>query len=150
MTDAGVDTAALEAYLSAELGAAVVDTEVLHDGVNISLWLSTADGAAYVLRRPNALRQLPSFNERGMAPFTTEPGSPRRRDLVERYEDRTGIAVEHDRFYLAFAAFTLATVWESLTCHRSGADKEPYVEYMALLADSTVDGEFRLSADRPA
>lgn len=91
-------------------------------------------------------RDLRRINERGLAPFTNEPGSPSRRELVARYEDRTGIAVENERFYLALAAFLLATVWADVHRHQieAGAEstKEPYIEYMALLADGIVSGDF--------
>ena len=63
-TDAGadVDTAELESYLSAELNAEVVGTEVLRDGLNLSVAISTPeDERAYVLRRPNKLRHTEIF-----------------------------------------------------------------------------------------
>jgi aminoglycoside phosphotransferase (APT) family kinase protein len=56
------------------------------------------------------LEQLREDNALGLAPFTAKPGSPTRRGLVDRYEERTGIAFEHDRFYRTQAAFELATV----------------------------------------
>lgn len=97
-------------------------------------------------RHPNAdaIRELEAFNERGMAPFTAKPGSPSRRELVARYENRAGTVFEHDRFYRAFAAFGLAAVWENLHRHRTDPGKEPYVEYMLLLAESVIGGEFPL------
>ncbi|WP_137283289.1 phosphotransferase family protein [Halorussus salinisoli] len=94
------------------------------------------------------IRDLKETNEQGLAPFTNEPGSPSRRELVARYEDETGTSFENERFYRAFSAFMLATVWENLHRHQieAGAksDWEPYVDYMAMLADSIVRGEFQL------
>ena len=63
-TVTSVDTAALESYLSGELDAAVVGTEVLHDGLNLSIAISTAEAdRAYVIRRPNKLRHTGLFNK---------------------------------------------------------------------------------------
>lgn len=57
MTDAGgVDTTDLESYLAGELGETVSGVEVLDDGLNLLLDVSTAGGRTYVLRRPNKLR----------------------------------------------------------------------------------------------
>lgn len=101
-------------------------------------------------RYPNsdALRQLRARNERGLSPFTNRAGSPSRRELVARYEQKTGRSFENDRFYRALAAFMLATVWEDLHRHRREAglssDWEPHVEYVAMLAESIVSGELRL------
>jgi aminoglycoside phosphotransferase (APT) family kinase protein len=96
----------------------------------------------------DALDHLRAVNETGLAPFTSKPGSPTRRELVARYEAETGLAFENERFYLAQAAFLLAMVWEDLHRHRieSGAesDGDPHVEYVAMLAESIVDGEFEL------
>lgn len=92
-----------------------------------------------------ALRDLQRIDDRGLAPFTNEPGSPTRRDLVARHEDLTGVEFDHDRFYRAFGAFVLATVWEDLDRHRieqgGSTEQAPYVEYLALLADGIVNGE---------
>ena len=53
-----LDTAALQSYLSAELDDDVVDIEVLHEALNLSLAVSTAEEErAYVLRRPRNLRE---------------------------------------------------------------------------------------------
>lgn len=93
-----------------------------------------------------AFERLRDANENGLAPFTARAGSPSRQELVVRYEERTGRSFENDRFYRALAAFLLATVWEDLHRHRLAAGAEsqwqPHVEYMALLADGIVDGEF--------
>lgn len=66
MTETGtdIDTTKLESYLSEELDVVVVDTEMVHDGLNLSIAISTEeDGKAYVLRRPNKLRHTESFND---------------------------------------------------------------------------------------
>ncbi|PSP55428.1 phosphotransferase family protein [Halobacteriales archaeon QS_1_67_19] len=106
------------------------------------------DGIEARYATDDAIQTLRDRNERGLAPFTDEPGSPTRRDLVARYEDRTGIEFEHERFYRAFAAFTLAAVWENLHRHRlaAGGDSEwePHIDYMLLVADSIADGNFGL------
>lgn len=94
------------------------------------------------------LQQLRETNENGLAPFTTKPGSPSRRELVARYENETGISFENERFYRAHAAFMLATVWVDLHRHQveAGAksDWEPHIEYMTMIADSIVNGNFDL------
>lgn len=96
----------------------------------------------------DAIQGLREVNETGLSPFTAKPGSPTRRELVARYENRTDITFENERFYRAHAAFILATVWEDL--HRcqieAGAesDWEPHVEYMAEIAESIASGEFEL------
>jgi aminoglycoside phosphotransferase (APT) family kinase protein len=52
-----VDTSALESVLAAELDEAVVDTELLHEALNLSIGVSTAEqDRAYVVRRPHKLR----------------------------------------------------------------------------------------------
>lgn len=63
MTATEYDAAALESYLGAELDAAVVDTEVLHQALNLSIEVTTADGTAYVVRRPDKLRHTDLVND---------------------------------------------------------------------------------------
>ncbi|WP_276257058.1 phosphotransferase family protein [Halomontanus rarus] len=96
----------------------------------------------------DAIRDVRETNERGLAPFTNEPGSPSRRELVARYEDETGLSFENQRFYRALAAFMLATVWEDLHRYQieAGAesDQEPHIDYMSMIARSIVSGEFKL------
>lgn len=95
-----------------------------------------------------AMRGVREMNEKGHSPFTAKPGSPTRRELVDRYEDLTGIAFEHDRFYRAHAAFMLATVWADL--HRnqveagSASGWDPSIDYMGMVAAAIIDGEFPL------
>jgi aminoglycoside phosphotransferase (APT) family kinase protein len=91
------------------------------------------------------LEALREDNERGLAPFTNEPGSPTRRELVARYETRTGFAFDDDRFYRAHAAFMLGTVWEDLHRQRVEAGEpsgyEPHAEYVAELGTLVADGD---------
>ncbi|MCU4974153.1 phosphotransferase family protein [Halobacteria archaeon AArc-m2/3/4] len=106
------------------------------------------DGLEARYSNEGALRELREINDHGLAPFTAEPGSPSRRELVDRYEDGTGFSFEHDRFYRALAAFMLATVWADLDRHQveagAEADRGPYIEYVSTIARSIVDGEFEL------
>jgi aminoglycoside phosphotransferase (APT) family kinase protein len=92
--------------------------------------------------------QLCEQNERGLAPFTTDPGSPTRRELVARYEARTGRAFDHERFHRANAAFSLASVWVDLHRYRvehdEDSDFEPFIDHMTLIAEGIVDGEYPL------
>jgi aminoglycoside phosphotransferase (APT) family kinase protein len=89
-----------------------------------------------------AVADLREQSERGLAPFTTDPGSPTRRELVARYEERTGRAFEHERFYRANAAFSLASVWVDLHLeHDQDSDFEPYIDHVTLLAEGLVDGD---------
>lgn len=94
------------------------------------------------------LRDLEDTNAGGLAPFTSEPGSPSRRELVSRYEEATGLSFENERFYRAFAAFVLATVWEDLHRYQVEAEEEsdwePYIDYMAMVAERIASGEFEL------
>lgn len=89
---------------------------------------------------------LVEIKERGMAPFTSEPGSPTRSELISRYEALTGRTFDNARFYIAFSAVMLATVWEDLHRFRlsmgATSNREPYIEYMVLLANSIITGDF--------
>ncbi|MFC4405056.1 phosphotransferase family protein [Haloarchaeobius iranensis] len=93
----------------------------------------------------DAVAELRERNERGLAPFTTDTGSPSRRALVARYEEQTGREFDHERFYRANAAFSLASVWVDLHRHRvergADSDLEPYIDHVTLLAERIVDGE---------
>jgi aminoglycoside phosphotransferase (APT) family kinase protein len=83
-----------------------------------------------------------------VAPYTTRAGSPTRRELVERYEEQTGIAFEHDRFYRTLAAFDLAAIWEDIyraqLQSNSAGEWEPEIEYLLLMAESIARGEHAL------
>ncbi len=104
--------------------------------------LTTAEAGADTLAR------LGQIDAEGFMPFTTRPGSPSRRELVERYEDAIGYALDSPQFYLGHAAFMLATVWADLhRHHREAGDRServPMIEYMTRVATSVVNGEFRL------
>ncbi|MFC6725474.1 phosphotransferase, partial [Halobium palmae] len=64
--DAALDASALRSYLSGALDAEVVDCEVLGDGLNLVVAVTTTeDGPAYVLRRPNELRRTSLFVDLG-------------------------------------------------------------------------------------
>jgi len=47
-----------------------------------------------------------------LQPFTEREGYPTREELFERYEERTGIAFEHRRFYQVLAAYKLGALGE--------------------------------------
>ncbi|MFC7057393.1 hypothetical protein [Halovenus salina] len=83
-----------------------------------------------------------------VAPYTTKPGSPTRQELVERYEAATGIDFEHDQFYRTLAAFDLAAIWEDIYRDQlesgSAGEWEPNIEYLLLVAESIVRGEYTL------
>lgn len=85
----------------------------------------------------------------GFWPFTQRRGSPSRQELVKRWERSTGATYENDRFYRAFGAFMLATVWEGLYADalERGEDVtgwEGQIEYVAALADAIVTGDIPL------
>ena len=92
----------------------------------------------------DALAEMAERNEGGLAPFTTRPGSPDRAALADHYERLTGRTFDNRRFYRAFAAFLLATVWADL--HReavaTGRDSThaPWVDYTLAMA-GTVAGQ---------
>lgn len=97
----------------------------------------------------DAIGEVKEANKNGLSPFTAKPGSPSRQELVTRYEDKTGISFGNERFYRAHAAFGLATVWEDLHRHRieTGArsnGKPLWVDYMSMIANSIISGEFQL------
>ena len=96
----------------------------------------------------DAVRELKEINQRGLAPFTSKPGSPSRRELVTRYEELRGSTVEHERFYRALAACTLATVWEDLDRLQleagAASNRGHFVEYLSMLATSIVNGDLQL------
>ncbi|WP_323675843.1 phosphotransferase family protein [Halorubellus sp. PRR65] len=108
----------------------------------------TPDLDAIAARYPDhddELSRLRRVNADGFAPFTSSPGSPTRGDLVARYEAATGREFTDARFYLALAAFDLATVWTDL--HRdaveAGRDSAwpPHVAHLARVAELVVDGD---------
>jgi len=91
----------------------------------------------------DALADIAARNEAGLAPFTSAAGSPDRGTLVDRYERSTGRRFENRRFYRAYAAFLLATVWADLHRERieAGTDSgfAPWIDYSLLLAKGVID-----------
>ncbi|MFC7073561.1 phosphotransferase family protein [Halovenus rubra] len=83
-----------------------------------------------------------------IAPYTTKPGSPTRRELVERYQAETGITFVHDRFYRTLAAFDLAAIWADIYREQlqsgSAGQWEPNIEYLLLIAESIACGDHTL------
>jgi aminoglycoside phosphotransferase (APT) family kinase protein len=102
------------------------------------------DVAARYPDHEDEIDHLRRVNERGFAPYSSEPGSPTRSELVERYETGTGRRFDHPQFHVALAAFNLATVWADL--HRQAvdagepSDHPPHVEHVARVAELVVDG----------
>jgi len=96
----------------------------------------------------DVLEQLRRMNEVGFWPFTTRPGTPTRREVVERYETLGGVEFENDRFYRGLAGFKLAAIWETwhqyLLEESRESPREPMVDYVASIVESTVEGELDL------
>jgi aminoglycoside phosphotransferase (APT) family kinase protein len=88
------------------------------------------------------------MNADGLSPFTNDPGSPTRREVVARYESSTGRRFDDERFYRTHAAFMMAVVWADLHRFRveDGAESpfEPMAEYMGLLASAIAAGDIPL------
>jgi aminoglycoside phosphotransferase (APT) family kinase protein len=108
----------------------------------------TPDVDAIAARYPDAtdaIAHLERANEHGFAPYTSKPGSPTRRELVARYEAATGREFAAPQFYVALAAFDLATVWSDLHRHavESGASSDwpPHIAHLAAVAELVVDGD---------
>jgi aminoglycoside phosphotransferase (APT) family kinase protein len=101
-------------------------------------------------RHPDpVVAEIREREQRGFWPFTKRPGSPSRRELVDYWEGATGLAYGDDRFYRAFAAVMLATVWEGLYADalergEEAADWEAHIEYVAMLAEAVVNGDLPL------
>lgn len=92
------------------------------------------------------IREVRERDDHGFWTFTGLPGSPTRRELVDRYERRTGIEFEHHRFYRARAALSLAGVWEDLYRLQVEAGDvdpgwEPHIEYVGTIAREIIDGD---------
>lgn len=88
--------------------------------------------------------ELRRADDAGLAPFTSAPGSPTRRQLLARYERHTGQTVSRLRFGIAHAAFTLAAVWTTLHADAGGGDtgRLPWIDYLRQMAELAIDGEF--------
>jgi len=107
----------------------------------------TPDVDAIARRHPDAtaaIEHLERVNDHGFAPYASASGSPTRRDLVDRYEAQSGRDVGNLRFYVALAAFNLATVWSDLHRHAVesdvASDHAPNVEYVAAVAELVTEG----------
>jgi len=91
------------------------------------------------------IEQLRRVDEVGFWPFTTRPGTPSRREVVERYEALTGVAVENERFYRALAGLTVAAIWETwhqyLLEESRESPHEPMVDYLASIVERTIQGD---------
>ena len=61
-----------------------------------------------VFERTADVREVPELATR----FMKQPDQPTRSGLVDRYERRTGIAFEHERFYRALAVYKFAAPGE--------------------------------------
>lgn len=59
-----------------------------------------------------------------MPAFTAREGYPSRRDLVERYEEQTGIAFDHPTFYQVLATYKLAGVCEMFYARYLAGDSD--------------------------
>ena len=106
------------------------------------------DGIQSRCSNDNAVRQVRALKVNGFHPFTSEPGSPSRRELLSRYGTDVERFLEYEQFYRAHAAFMLAAVWEDLHRHKMEAGVpspfEPLAEYMALVAERIVEGRYTL------
>lgn len=63
MTDFDISTSALTSFLTAELEVTVTDIQVLADGLNLVLEISTEADDRYVLRQPRKLRHTSYIND---------------------------------------------------------------------------------------
>ncbi|WP_410766028.1 phosphotransferase family protein [Haloferax sp. DFSO60] len=92
------------------------------------------------------LDNVRDLDEYGFTPFSTKSGSPTRHELIDRYEQRSGIDFDHKRFYHAYSAFMLATVWADLDRHDveagSDATRGALIDYMSFVADAVIRGDF--------
>lgn len=93
----------------------------------------------------DGLRAVRELHDGGFHPFSTDPGSPSRSELLARYGHDTDRFREHERFYRGLAAFMLASVWADLHRHQveGGLDSTwpPLVAYLGLLAERIVADE---------
>lgn len=129
-------------------------------GLFLLFWRDSDDPTPSVAELENAypdrevLDFLEQVNEDGFWPFTNDPGSPTRREIVAHYEQRANTSFENEQFYRALAAFTVATFWEFAHGQiAAAADDAPetvqttfeaLADYMTSIADSIVDGRFEL------
>lgn len=138
--------------------AAIIGDPRIDLGWFLLVWRDSGDLTPSVTEIQKAYpdSDIPAFleevNKRGFLPFTSEPGSPTRQEIVAEYERQTSTSVENLRFYRALAAFTAATHWEFTHGQNVEAaddatlqtDFAPLADYMTSIADSIVDGRFDL------
>ncbi|WP_101297343.1 phosphotransferase family protein [Halegenticoccus soli] len=80
-----------------------------------------------------------------MPTFMAREGYPTRRELAERYEERTGIAFENDRFYRALAVYKLAALGEMfLRRHLEGNSSDPLYPKMGAGVPALADRAVRI------
>lgn len=103
-------------------------------------------------RHPAVAADIREREQAGFWPFTKQPGSPSRGALAKRWEQATGNSYDDDRFYRAFGAVMLATVWEQLYATAldrgettTDPEREAHIEYVAALAEAIRDGRLPLS-----
>jgi aminoglycoside phosphotransferase (APT) family kinase protein len=85
------------------------------------------------------------------ATFMERDGYPTRRELVARYEDRTGVAYAHDRFYRTLAIYKLCALGEMFyRRHLEGNADDPLYPRMAERVPALADRALRvIEGDRP-
>ncbi|WP_423750962.1 phosphotransferase family protein [Salinirarus marinus] len=80
-----------------------------------------------------------------MSRVTEREGYPTRRDLVDRYEDRTGIAFERDRFYRTLAVYKLVALGEMFyRRHLEGNSDDPLYPTMETGVPDLADRALRI------
>lgn len=83
--------------------------------------------------------------------FTAREGFPSRADLVERYENRTGVTVRNLTWYRVLAVFKLATLLEgSFARHLAGTTDDPFFEEMEWAVPALADHAVRMAGEADA
>ena len=128
---------------------AVVGDPLTELGYLLLRWRDEADTAPAFDRlgerraTGDARKRLEEIHADWRCPFSTAPGSPDRRELVARYEERSGRTFDDPQFYRAHAAFMLATVWADLGRLQvesgSASDYGPLIDYMTAVAADAID-----------
>jgi aminoglycoside phosphotransferase (APT) family kinase protein len=79
------------------------------------------------------------------ATFMADEGYPDRRELVERYETRTGVPFEHERFYRALAVYKLGALGEMfLRRYLEGNSDDPMYPLMEERVPALADRALRI------
>ncbi len=130
--DAG-DLTRIVAVLDWEM--ATVGDPLMDLGTTLGYWVEAGD--------PAPLQQI------AMGP-TTLPGSLTRRELVERYAERTGRAVTHAVFYYAFGLFKVAVIVQQIYARFvRGSTRDPrFADLDRLVAVLAEQAERVVSAGR--